>query len=189
MLEIELKAALEGMSSEEVLHRAQSCGFVPCEQVRETDIYFNGNQRDFRRTDEALRLRSLTVLPDGPCESLLTYKGPKLDQISNTRTEHETAVADGETAKKLLEALGYRPVFTVDKTRYTYRLDDVTLCMDDVVGLGKFVELETLAASEECRETSVARLLTLLDRLGVDRKRLTRRSYLEMLLRRQASTL
>lgn len=107
MLEIELKASLEGMSSEEVLHRAQSCGFVPCEQVRETDIYFNGNQRDFRRTDEALRLRSLTVLPDGPCESLLTYKGPKLDQISNTRTEHETAVADGETAKKLLEALGY----------------------------------------------------------------------------------
>ena len=67
MLEIELKASLEGMFSEEVLHRAQSCGFVPCEQVRETDIYFNGDQRDFRRTDEALRLRSLTVLPDGPC--------------------------------------------------------------------------------------------------------------------------
>ena len=112
-----------------------------------------------------------------------------MDQISNTRTEHETAVADGETAKKLLEALGYRPVFTVDKTRYTYRLDDVTLCMDDVVGLGKFLELETLAASEACRETSVARLLTLLDRLGVARERLTRQSYLEMLMRRQASTL
>ena len=36
MLEIELKASLEGMSSEEVLHRAQSCGFVagqtrPCD--------------------------------------------------------------------------------------------------------------------------------------------------------------
>ena len=79
------------------------------------------------------------------------------------------------------EALGYRPVFTVEKLRREYRLEDVTLCLDEVTGLGAYLELETLAPSEEDREDAVNRLLTLLDRLGVSRDRLTRHSYLELL--------
>lgn len=79
MLEVEIKASLAGIPVGDLLCRALAAGFVPGEQVKETDMYFNGAQRDFRRTDEALRLRSVCSLPDGPCESLLTYKGPKLD--------------------------------------------------------------------------------------------------------------
>ena len=132
-------------------------------------------------TDEALRLRSVRRLPDGPRESLLTYKGPKLDQVSNARTEYETAVSDGETAEKLLEALGYRPLAVVDKVRRTYRMEDVTLCLDEVEGLGGFLELEILVPAEEGREEAVGRLLALLDGLGISRDRLSRRSYLELL--------
>lgn len=184
MLEAEIKASLAGLSTETLLEQAGSMGFRPAAQLRETDMYFNGNDRDFRRTDEALRLRRVQTLPDGTEESLLTYKGPKLDRVSSARTEYETAVADGETAGKLLEALGYRPAFTVEKLRREYRLDDVTLCLDEVTGLGAYLELETLAPSEEDRETAVNQLLTLLDRLGVSRDRLTRHSYLELLAAR-----
>ena len=184
MLEAEIKASLAGLSTETLLEQAGSMGFRPAAQLRETDMYFNGNDRDFRRTDEALRLRRVQALPDGTEESLLTYKGPKLDRVSSARTEYETAVADGETAGKLLEALGYRPAFTVEKLRREYRLDDVTLCLDEVTGLGAYLELETLAPSEEDREDAVNRLLTLLDRLGVSRDRLTRHSYLELLAAR-----
>ena len=130
MLEAELKASLGDMSVEALLDRALARGFAPEGAVRERDVYFNGAGRDFRRTDEALRLRSVRRLPDGPRESLLTYKGPKLDQVSNARTEYETAVSDGETAEKLLEALGYRPLAVVDKVRRTYRMEDVTLCLE-----------------------------------------------------------
>ena len=181
MLEVELKASLAGMSAGALSDRALELGFLPAERVRETDVYFNGPGRDFRRTDEALRLRSVQVLPDGPWESLLTYKGPKLDRVSNTRTEHETAVADGETARRLLEALGCRALAAMDKVRRAYRLGEVTLCLDEVPGLGDFLELEILAADEACREAAVERLLELLDGLGVDRDRLCRRSYLELL--------
>lgn len=188
MLEAELKASLAGMSAEPVLDRALALGFVPEEQVRETDIYFNGIGRDFRRTDEALRLRNVRRLPDGGGESLLTYKGPKLDQVSNARTEYETAAADGEAAKKLLEALGFRPFAVVEKIRRTYRLEDVKLCLDEVEGLGSFLELEILAPSEDCRAAAVERLLALLDGLGVSRDRLSRRSYLELLVRKAEGT-
>ena len=181
MLEAELKASLGDMSVEALLDRALARGFAPEGAVRERDVYFNGAGRDFRRTDEALRLRSVRRLPDGPRESLLTYKGPKLDQVSNARTEYETAVSDGETAEKLLEALGYRPLAVVDKVRRTYRMEDVTLCLDEVAGLGGFLELEILVPAEEGREEAVGRLLALLDGLGISRDRLSRRSYLELL--------
>lgn len=185
MLEVELKASLAGIAVDTVRGHAMAAGFMPGEQVRETDVYFNGTQRDFRRTDEALRLRSVLSLPDGPCESLLTYKGPKLDQISNTRTEYETAISDGKTMEKVLEALGYQPIFTVEKVRRTYRLHDVTLCMDEVTGLGQFLELETLVPAEEHREKALEHLLHLLDCLEIPREHLTRRSYLEMLLEKR----
>ena len=185
MLEVELKASLSGIAVDTVLSHAMAAGFMPGEQVQETDVYFNGTQRDFRHTDEALRLRSVLSLPDGSCESLLTYKGPKLDQISNTRTEYETAISDEKTMEKVLEALGYQPVFTVEKIRRTYRLHDVTLCMDEVMGLGHFLELETLVPTEEHYENALEHLLHLLDRLEIPRERLTRRSYLDMLLAKQ----
>lgn len=176
MLEAELKASLGGLTAEEVADRAVLLGFLPEARVQETDVYFNGRERDFRRTDEALRLRSVVLL-DGTRKSLVTYKGPKLDSVSNARTEYETGVSDGETAQKLLEAQG--PV--VDKVRRTYRLGEVTLCLDEVTDLGGFLELELLVPGEEQREAAVARLLALLEALGISRERLSRRSYLELL--------
>lgn len=184
MLEAELKVSLGDLTAEELAERAIALGFVPGEQVRERDLYFNGADRDFRRTDEALRLRQVQRLPDGPQESLVTYKGPKLDQVSNARTEYETGVSDGETAARLLEALGYRPFATVEKLRRTYRRGEVTLCLDKVTDLGDFLELEILASGEEEREAAVARLLALLEELGVPRDRLSRRSYLELLIKK-----
>lgn len=185
MVEVEIKASLAGLSVASLLERAGMLEFRATAQLKETDTYFNGNDRDFRSTDEAFRLRRVRALPDGREVSLLTYKGPKMDQISHTRTEYETAVADGETAQKLLEALGYRPLFTVDKLRREYQLDDVTLCLDEVTGLGMYLELETLTPSAQQREEAVARLLELLDQLAVSRDRLTRQSYLELLIRKQ----
>ena len=111
----------------------------------------------------------------------MTYKGPKVDRVSNARAEYETAVSDSDTAQKLLEALGYRPLAVVDKVRRTYRLGEVTLCLDEVTDLGSFLELELLVPGEAQRAAAVARLLALLEALGVSRERLSRRSYLELL--------
>ena len=180
MLEVEIKASLQGLSAAALRERAVSLGFQPAQRLRESDTYFNGSSRDLRDTDEALRLRRVCPLPRGRQESLLTYKGPKLDPLSNTRTEYETAVADGAAAERILLSLGYRPLFTVEKLRQTFRLGEVTLCLDEVAGLGAYLELETLTGGEPQRPEALERLLELLDRLGVPRERLTRHSYLEL---------
>lgn len=186
MLEAELKASLEGRTLEELEAAARAMGFRPERVLRETDLYFNGADRDFAATDEALRLRTCAQLePAGETVTCLTYKGPKTDPRSNSRTEYETAVGEEETARRLLESLGFHPVCRVEKVRRELTLEGATLCLDRVTGLGEFLELEILCGEEE-REAAVERLLGLLDRLGVPRTALLRRSYLGMLLEKRS---
>lgn len=190
MLEVEIKAALGMLKKEQLQEAAKGMGFVQTDSLQEVDAYFNGNDRNFMKTDEALRLRSCRDLNAGTSETFITYKGPKLDQLSSTRLEYETAVGDLSVMRDLLTALGYREVFTVDKTRQEWKLPlaegraEVTLCLDTVAELGDYLELETLTESETQQKAAVESLLQLLDHFGVSRDLLTRKSYLELLMQR-----
>ena len=182
MLEVEMKASLAGVSEKILQHALERAGFSPRQTMREIDIYFNSSTRDFKKTDEALRLRSCQDLSCGnAAQVFITYKGPKQDAVSSTRTEHETAVGSLPAMRSLLEALGYRAMFTVDKIRREFALENITLCLDTVEGLGDYLELEQLVEHEEEREPAVRELLGLLDTLGIPREQLTRKSYLELL--------
>lgn len=182
MTEVELKAALNEQQMQALPLRLLALGFAADASAREIDVYYNAPDRDFRKTDEALRLRSHQDLDELRTLSLLTYKGPKNDARSSTRQEFETAVQSGETAEKLLQALGYQALFTVDKTRRTYLRGNVTVCLDQVTGLGCFLELECLLVAEAGRDAAVDRLLRTLDTLEIPRDALTRSSYLELLI-------
>lgn len=46
----------------------------------------------------------------------------------------------------MLVAMGYRPTVRIRKRRCTTRLGDVTVCLDDVDGLGLFLEAEVMAS-------------------------------------------
>lgn len=186
MLEVEIKACLGDITIKELQTAAERRGFVFDKTLHEVDIYFNGNNRDFLKTDEALRLRSYKNLTAGTGETVVTYKGPKLDKVSNTRLEYETQIGDLKIMKDLLTALGYQAVFSVEKTREEWALykegsPRVTLCLDEVKNLGSYLELETLVEKEEEKQAAVEELLALLDGFKIQRENLTRKSYLEML--------
>jgi adenylate cyclase class 2 len=179
VLEIEMKfpvadfAALEGTLA--------AWGAARAESRTDADHYFNAPDRDFARTDEALRLRRI-----GPA-NYVTYKGPKRDAQTKTRTEVEVPLAEGDEVARdfasLLTHLGYRPTAVVRKRRTVYHLTRdgfaMEVCLDEVEGLGRFAELEILA-SEEQLETARAALLDTAGQLGLSASE--RRSYLELLL-------
>jgi adenylate cyclase class 2 len=150
--------------------------------LREEDHYFNAADREFARTDEALRLRRIGSA------NFVTYKGPKRDAQTKTRTEIEVSLAKGKEAAedflRLLRALGYKDVAVVRKERQIYRLADldgfaVEICLDDVAGLGKFTELEIIAPASKL-EAARAVIMGLAKELGLNKSE--RRSYLELLL-------
>jgi len=131
------------------------------EPVMETDAFFQHPGRDFKHTDEALRLRN-RELPDGTSEHSLTYKGPKIDTSTKTRQEIEIPITEPERWKSLLSALGFSPFASVQKFRRrmkpTVNQRYIEIVLDTLPALPEssrtFLELETLATAEtfdECR--------------------------------------
>ena len=179
MLEVEAK--YRAADWDRVRAALAGWGAAADEPREDTDHYFNAPDRDFARTDEAVRLRRVGAA------NRLTYKGPKRDAATKTRTEVELPLADGPqaaaTAVKLLTCLGYRPVAVVTKSRQVYHLSrggfDLEVCLDDVGPVGRFVELE-IQAEEDRFEAAKAVLLETAAELGLTDQE--RRSYLQMLL-------
>src|SRR5262249_47823119 len=131
------------------------------ETVEQCDRYFNHPNRDFGATDEAFRVRSSGE------RHLITYKGPLLDSRTKTRREIEIALDGndaGERGAELLQLLGCRRVRAVRKRRTKYPFvwqgRDFEVAVDEVEGLGTFVEIETLA-DEASRPAALEDILAL----------------------------
>src|SRR5688572_1524859 len=179
MLEVEAKYRLPDPAAVEV--RLRDWGAILVVDHTEADHYLNAPDRDFARTDEAFRLRRIGE------QNLLTYKGPRRDATSKTRTELEVPCPPGdelaEALLKLFRYLGYRPTAVVHKRRriFEWARDGFTVhaCLDDVEGVGRFVELEIVADEKDldaARETVLRTAAEL--QLGPTEPR----SYLEQLL-------
>ena len=119
---------------------------------------------------------------DAETTTRLTYKGPLVDAESKTRAEHETAVADGDTAAGILAGLGFEPAAVVEKDRTFFGLDGYTVSLDTVDGLGEFVEVEGEAASEDDVADVREGAADVLRGLGLDPDDQIRTSYLGLLL-------
>ena len=193
MIEVELKLPIYKRSATEAALVRE--GFTPGDLIREYDLYFSGSAKDFIKSDEALRIRNSENLHKRTSKSFLTYKGRKLDQVSMTRKELETGIEDAGTAAEILAALGYEKQFPVSKLRQYYHRDDVTACVDQVEGLGSFLELELLVPEAGCptdtgresmtREKALSKLAHILSRLGYSMEETTCRSYLSMIMAQQ----
>jgi adenylate cyclase class 2 len=179
MLEVEMK--FTGADHDQLQRRLAEWGARADPPRQEADHYFNAPDRDFAQTDEALRVRRVGSA------NFVTYKGPKRDLQTKTRTEIEVQLAEGERAAedfmKVLTHLGYRPVAVVRKRRRILHLERggfaLEVCLDAVDGLGAFAELE-VQAPEERLPAARAAIQELATELGLTTSE--RRSYLELLL-------
>jgi len=174
MIEVEVKLPLRDVK--ELKRRLNEFGATFIAEEDERDIYFNAPHRDFAKTDEALRIRFSK-------DTTLTYKGPKLDKVSKTRKEITVPVADAERAMAMLKALGFEEVATVVKRRQAYRLDNLTISIDDVQGLGTYMEIEAIVSHKKYQST-LNRIFETLYKLGLSKEDTIRESYLELILRR-----
>ena len=180
MIEVEIKLPLFRRSITE--RTLMNFAFEPGNLVKESDYYFTSDFHDFMKTDEALRIRTCENFNTRETVSFLTYKGAKLDTVSTTRKELETRIEDADTAREILISLGYKKLYPVTKLRQYYHKGTMTACVDQVEGLGSFLELEILVEKPEERESALQSIEALLCDMGSSLKETTRRSYLSMLL-------
>jgi adenylate cyclase class 2 len=179
MLEIEMKFPVADFAA--IQAKLAQWGARAGEPLDEADHYFNAPDRDFARTDEALRLRRIGD------ESRITYKGPKQGGPAKTRTEIEVPLAPGDGPadgfSRLVGHLGYRPVAVVRKRRIPYHFDRdgfaLEVCCDEVEQLGRFAEVEIVAPPEQ-RARAEAVLQAVARELGLEKPE--PRAYLQMVL-------
>lgn len=174
MYEVELKLRA---AHDPLRERLDAIGAEPAGTVTQVDTYYDHPVREFAETDEALRVRRETD-SDGE-RAKVTYKGPLVDEVSKTREELETGVADGDTMAAIVESVGFDPAATVEKERERFRHGEYTITLDSVEGLGEFVEVETEAEEIEPARAGATELL---EALGLDPDEGIRTSYLGLLL-------
>ncbi len=178
--EVEQKFEVSGLAA--IRRRLDGLGVSWDDSVFQVDRYYAHPVRDFGKTDEALRIRSVAE------KNCVTYKGPKIDATTKTRREIELPLSDGRNAAcqfaELLETLGFQTILAVSKGRQPGQIEweghVVHVALDTVEGLGVFVELEV-----NCEEDQVAdarqTIGSLAHKLGLTRNQ--RMGYLELLLR------
>ena len=99
-------------------------------------------------------------------KSLLTLKVK--GEVTMTSQEYEFAVENGEAARQMLEAMGWQNVVTVDKVRSESATEKYNVCVDEVAGLGLFIELEILADDAVRASEIQAKMHDFLRDLGLD---------------------
>lgn len=192
MIEVEIKVKISDPN--QVRKRFEENKGVYKISLHHEDTYFNMPKglRDFKQTDEALRLRkSIEFNRDNKVMAqkinyFITYKGKKIDKTTKTREEIEVKINEIEDMKNLLKLLGFREVFTVIKERelYEFLFKDMKIeALIDYLPILKqhFVEVELMTESYEDIEKSKKILFQFLEKFGIMKEESIRRSYLELI--------
>ena len=176
MIEIEIKAKIN--NSKEAFEKIKDIGGVYSHTEIQRDIYFNGDNKDFKKTDEALRIREI---PDGDnFINILTFKGPKLDSETKTRKEIEVTIDDKENMTDILINLGYKPSAIVNKVRRIFKYDDYTITVDKLNELGYFIEIEYVTEDIDDIDRIQEKIFEIFNKMGIT-DGFEKKSYLELL--------
>jgi predicted adenylyl cyclase CyaB len=163
---IEIKARARDF--EGIRTRAAKLSDTPVEVILQEDTFFNVPQG---------RLKLRILAPDRG--QLICYTRP--DQEGPKRSDYHLAyTADPENLKRVLElACGIRGI--VKKTRYLYLVGQTRVHLDDVEGLGQFMELEVVLREGQGDAEGQAIAEDLMASLGVERSDLLEGAYMDLL--------
>ncbi len=184
--ELQFPVEIEGKyrvdNQDEFLARLTVLGPVEKPVEEHEDHYLRHPCRDFRITDEALRMRRVN---DG---WHLTYKGPRSESALKIRPEIEFPIAPGtqEELQRVWGALGFESVAVVRKTRRVFSLESyhprMHVTLDRVEELGCFAELECIVGDHEALKQAEQAIEGLAKQLKLGF--VERRSYLSMIQER-----
>jgi predicted adenylyl cyclase CyaB len=163
---IEIKARARNF--DKMRQRAEKLSDMPLQVIKQEDTFFNTEMG-------RLKLRILAA----ERAQLIYYTRP--DQEGPKRSDyHIYETSDPENLKRVLElTYGIRGV--VRKTRYLYIVGQTRVHLDDVDGLGQFMELEVVMQAGQSDADGQVIAEGLMTGLGVERSDLLEGAYLDLL--------
>lgn len=171
MIEIEAKFKLSAnITRDKLIAVLESHFVVPISSKHQIDkVFLLPEQVDapIIPGSKIMRIRDVLDPETGELQrSLMTLKIER--QAKLVSDEYEFAVDDGDIASQMLTALGWQEVVTVDKVRLESKTEDYTICIDEVAGLGLFIELEVLAEDDANANNIQQQMYSFLKNLNID---------------------
>lgn len=134
------------------------------DRALETNTLYDFRSKSLTAQHQALRLRTYGK------KCFLTFKGsPQRSRRFKVREEFEVEARNEKQARKILQALGFVPVFRYEKHRTVFRRDRLKVCLDETK-LGVFLELEG----------DRSRIIRLVKLLGVAQAELIKLDYIQL---------
>ena len=162
---IEIKARVRNFP--DLKRRAEALSDSPLETIPQEDTFFFAPKG---------RLKLRVLAPDRA--QLVYYERP--DQDGPKRSDYFIFnTNDPENLKTALSlALGIRGV--VKKTRYLYMIGQTRVHLDDVEGLGQFMELEVVLRDDQSDAAGQAIANNLMKKLGIEPTDLIEGAYMDL---------
>lgn len=168
MHEIEVKAVLR--DKEGVLRALEALGVSFTEPVTEEDVLYAldvSGMEAYNRNRDFLRIR---VRSDGQTIFTLKHHPDRHEgRPDSMPLEHETSIGSKEAVEGMLGLMGYQEAVRISKKRQKGKLGKREVCLDEVDGLGSFIEIEELGQKEDMKRV-VEELLAQLESLGIARE-------------------
>lgn len=161
MYELEVKARVNDAPT--AVQTLTEAGFVFGGTIRQEDQIFARSVSDIVSPAPGTVILRLRHEGDTVTLNAKQHRSNELDCI-----EEETVVMDPVGAARLLRLLGLHQVTCITKVRRSATIGDRTICVDEVEGLGTFVELERLSAEAPKADEQAMLVGELVELLGPD---------------------
>lgn len=139
MKEIEIKARLRDKKT--IVKKLKALGCIFEKPITQEDTVYTehvGSLKAFRTNKVFLRLRV-----KNSSKILFTLKKRMANDLD--AIEHEVEVGSKDEMEQALFIMGYQEAVRVKKVREITHYDGCEICVDEVEGLGSFIEMEKLA--------------------------------------------
>ena len=147
MKEIEVEVKFSN-KKEEVIKKLSKFEYVGEKEIY--DIYYYDPKRDNLKPEDDLRLNETFRIRKTNNTCYVTYKKQHFKgKLWIYSDEYETKIEDYDTIKKIISLLGLEPLITVHNKRKIYKYKEYEIELEDVEGLGIFIEVERISNDKD----------------------------------------
>lgn len=163
---IEIKAWVNDFKS--LQQRAEELSDTPCQIIPQEDTFFNCPHG-------RIKLREL-----GPRRGQLVYY-LRQDDTGPKHSEYKIFETDEPAILKLIMAEAFGIHRVISKVRYLYMIGQTRIHLDEVEGLGKFIELEVVLQFDQTDAEGQFIAKNLMHRLGIKDEDLIDTAYVDLM--------
>ncbi len=171
--EVELKAHVK--EKERLLNKLSEMGCCWDDEKTQYDRIF------YKPDDTALNLKGdvfLRIREESGQEKFLTLK--RIQSKTNV-IEFESMIGNSDEVARMLREIGFSKYVEIEKNRMEGKIADIVICIDEVKGLGCFIEVEKIVHNDSEIESAEQKVREFLLSLGVNLDQICDKRYHTML--------